>query len=111
LRGRPSAEGLEFVEAPVAEAGLAGIAVVVVGIVVVIFLPYVFFVLELLVLPLLFAYRVIYDKPWTVEARSGSQRQRWQVRGWRRAGEAAADVARAREQGDEAYEPLGVERL
>ena len=98
-------------EAPVAEAGLAGIALLVVGIVVVIFLPYVFFVLELLVLPLLFGYRVIFDKPWTVEARSGSQRQRWQVRGWRRAGEAAADVARAREQGDEAYEPLGVERL
>ena len=98
-------------DAPVAEAGLAGIAVVALAIVVVIFLPYVFFILELLVLPLLFVYRVLFDKPWTVEARSGSQRQRWQVRGWRRAGEAAADLARARERGAETYEPPGAERL
>jgi len=98
------------VEAPVAEAGVAGIAVLVLTIVVLIFLPYVFFILELLVLPLLFGYRVIFDKPWTVEARSGSERQRWQVHGWRRAGEVVGEVARSRERGDEAYAPPAARR-
>jgi hypothetical protein len=55
LRGRPSAEGLDA--APDAamldfDAGVAGLAVLVVGILVLIFLPFVFFALELLLLPL-----------------------------------------------------------
>jgi hypothetical protein len=67
---------------------------------VLIFLPYVFFGLELLVLPLFLAYRIARGKPWTVEARSGSERRRWQVHGWRNAGEAAGLIAQALARGE-----------
>ena len=93
------------------EAGAAGIAIVLVSILVLIFLPYVFLLLELLVLPLLFGYRILFGKPWTVEARSGSERLRWQVEGWRRAGEVGAEVVRALERGQLDVDPAGTTRL
>jgi hypothetical protein len=64
-------------------------------------LPFVIFALELVLLvPVLVAYRVLRGKPWTVEARSGSEVLRWPVRGWRRSGEAVGQVARSLELGE-----------
>jgi hypothetical protein len=74
---------------------------------VLVFLPYVFFLLELVVLPLVFAYRIVLRKPWTVEARSGSERRRWRVVGWGRAGEVVEEIALALERGDGVIAPLG----
>jgi hypothetical protein len=64
-------------------------------------LPFVILALELLlVVPVLVAYRVLRGKPWTVEARSGSEALRWQVPGWRRSGEAVGQIARSLEVGE-----------
>jgi hypothetical protein len=43
---------------------------------------------------------VLRGKPWTVEARSGSDALRWQVPGWRRSGEAVGQIARSLELGE-----------
>jgi hypothetical protein len=101
VRWRPSGQGVEYADWTLAwEAGFAGFALVVVGLLILIFLPYVFFGLELLVLPLFIAYRIARGKPWTVEARSGSERRRWQVHGWRNAGDAAGLIAQALARGE-----------
>jgi hypothetical protein len=71
----------------------AALAVVVLAILVLVFLPYVFFLLELVILPLVFACRIVLRKSWTVEARSGSERRRWRVVGWGRAGEVVEEIA------------------
>jgi hypothetical protein len=109
-RGRTSADGADafsYADGALFDAGLAGLAIVVVTVLVLVFLPYVFFVFELLVLPLVFAYRVLLRKPWTVEARTGSERRRWRVVGWRRAGEVRDEIARALERGDSVIAPAG----
>ncbi len=101
VRWRPSARGVEYSDWSLAwDAGFAGLALLVVGLLVLVFLPYIFFGLELLVVPLLFAYRIAGNKPWTVEARSGSKRRRWQVHGWRNAGEAAELISLALARGE-----------
>jgi hypothetical protein len=107
LRGRPSGEGLDVAaaDAAILDAGLAGVAVLVLGILVLVFLPFVFFALELLLLPLYFAYRVVLKKPWIVEARSGSEALRWPVRGWRRSGETVGLIARSLELGERPTPP------
>jgi hypothetical protein len=91
-------------------AVLIPVLVAIVAILVILLLPYVVLLLELLFLPFLFVYRVMLGKPWTVEARSGSERLRWNVVGWRRAGEAAAEIRGALERG-ERPEPRGATRL
>jgi hypothetical protein len=72
-----------------------------IGILVLIFLPYIFFVLELLVVPAVFAYRIALGRSWTIEASSGRERRRWQVQGWRRSGDAAEEIASALRRGDD----------
>ena len=79
------------------------VAIVAIGLFVFFLLPYTLFVLELLVVPLLFAYRIAFGKPWTVEAISrGRPRKvmRWKVVGWRESGEAVEEVAHCLEQGE-----------
>ena len=82
-------------------AGLVVLALVAaIAVLVVFFLPEILLLLELLVLPLVFAYKVVFRRPWVVEAKSdGAARARWRVPGWRRSGEFAADVARRLERG------------
>jgi len=114
VRGTPSLDGVGDAGGDLGtvagDAGLVGIAAIVLAVLVLVFLPYVFFALELLVVPLLFAYRVVLGKPWTVEARSGSERLRWHVRGWRRAGDVAEGICRSLERG-EPPEPHGATPL
>jgi hypothetical protein len=60
-------------------------------------------VLELLVLPILFAYRILFRTPWTVEAVSRTPPRellRWQVVGLRESGEAVGEVADSLERGE-----------
>jgi hypothetical protein len=91
-------------EIPVVGISFAAIALL---LLVIALLPLAFLVLELLLLPALFAYRIALRKPWTVEAKcDGGERRRWQVVGWRSAGEAAERVAAALERGEEP-EPVG----
>jgi hypothetical protein len=81
------------------------------ALVVAVLLPYVFFALELLVVPALFAYRILLRRPWTVEAITENDRRRWEVVGWRRSGEAVAEIARAIERGELSYRPRDAEPL
>ncbi len=77
--------------------------VVAIGLFVFFVLPYFLFVLELLVLPILFAYRILFRKPWTVEAVSRTPPRellRWQVVGLRESGEAVGEVAYSLERGE-----------
>ena len=77
--------------------------VVAIGLFVFFVLPYFLFVLELLVLPILFAYRILFRKPWTVEAVSRTPPRellRWQVVGLRESGEAVGEVADSLERGE-----------
>lgn len=83
------------------ETSVAALAAAAIAIAVLVFLPYVFFVLELLVIPAVFAFKIAFDKPWTIEVSSGSERRRWQVNGWNRAGELAKQIADALARGDE----------
>ena len=98
--GDPGPWGLDPV-GDVGDFGAAALAAIVLAIVVLVFLPYVFFLLELVVLPLVIAYRVVLRKPWTVEARGGSEGRRWRVVGWGRAGEVVDEIAHALERGDD----------
>jgi hypothetical protein len=93
-------------------AELLSVAAVVLAIFVAVFflLPYVFFVLELLAVPVLFLYRVALGRPWTVEARREDARRpqfRWKVVGWRRSGEVVDEVADALERGEREPRPVG----
>ena len=85
-------------------------AAVALAVVVLILLPYIFFLLELLIVPALVLYRVALRRPWTVEASSEGERRRWKVVGWRRSGEVVEATALALERGDTAFGPLGAER-
>jgi hypothetical protein len=81
---------------------IATAGVVAIGLFVFFVLPYFLFVLELLVVPLLFAYRILFRKPWTVEAVSRTPPRellRRQVVGWRESGDAVDEVAEALERG------------
>jgi membrane protein implicated in regulation of membrane protease activity len=62
--------------------------------------PYVVLVLELVVLPLLLLLKIVFGRPFTVQATSDlGHRRRWPVVGWRASGEAVEQAARAFEQG------------
>ena len=75
---------------------VAGLAI---AVAVVFLLPYVFLVLELLVLPAVVLYRILFRKPWTIEARSDGERRTWKVVGWRDSRRAVGEIARAIERG------------
>jgi hypothetical protein len=105
--GDPGPWGFDGPVGDIGDVSAAALAVVVLAILVLVFLPYVFFLLELVVLPLVFAYRILLRKPWTVEARGDGERNRWRVVGWRRAGEVVDEIAGALERGDEVIAPRG----
>ena len=78
---------------------LAGLAVTIA--VAVLFLavwPLVAIAIEILILLILFVAgvvgRVLFRRPWTVEARAGNRRVRWKVPGWRASGELVERVSR-----------------
>jgi hypothetical protein len=78
---------------------LGAVAVVVILILGVLFLPYVVLVLELVVLPLVILFRIVFKRPFTVEAATQGKRRSEQVRGWRESGRAVERMAREIEQG------------
>jgi hypothetical protein len=80
--------GVAVLDDSLAAAVLTALIVVLV----IVSLPYIFFVLEVLVIPAVFAYRIALHKAWAVEASSGSERMRWQVVGWTHAGDFGEEV-------------------
>jgi len=83
---------------------IAVVFVVVLALIVIFVLPYVFFVFELALVPLVVLYKIVFRRPFTIEAtmqRNRHTKRRWKVIGWRASGEAVEEVARAFEQGRE----------
>ena len=94
--------GLDVGDGDFGAVVLAILLVVAIGFVIALALPFVFFALELLVLPLVLLYKIVFRRPFTVEARtSRGRRMRWHVVGWRRSGEFAGEVAAALAHGRE----------
>jgi hypothetical protein len=93
IRDELSLGGAADFVGPLGDMSLTGILVVLIAALVLIFSPLVFFALELLVIPLVFAYRIVFRRPWTVEAAAKNERLRWQARGWRRSGAAVEAIA------------------
>ena len=65
-----------------------------------------------LALALFYVFRIVGDRPWTVEAVSSDPTwaaMRWQVRGWRRSRGVAREIAAALERGEERPAPAGAD--
>lgn len=93
---------------------LAAAAVVAIALFVLFLLPYALFVLELLVLAILLTYKILFRRPFTVEALplgAARERMRWHVVGWRESGDAVREIAKALERGEAQPAPVGATRV
>jgi hypothetical protein len=113
--GRPRVEDVLSTPMDSGDDFLAGIAFLVAVVVVTFLFFLVGLPLLLLAAGLLFAvgglaFRILFRRPWLVEARSGPRELRWRVRGTLGSRRAIHDLAVAIERGEYEFEPRGAVR-